>query len=222
MPRIIDLSLPVQAHWRWKTEVTQAQSFERGDFFQTSRISMSCHSFTHVDSPLHFVPGERTVGQMDLENWVGEAAVVDLSHTGANHGVTVADLEQYGSHIRPGDIAILKTCWDKKCDINTREFWLNSPYVTREAAVWLHQRGVKCVGYDFPPDYAIREEMEGGHPEADEFITHDVFLRERMVVVEYLANLDQVTKDRIFLVVLPINLADCEGAPARAIALEME
>ena len=42
-----------------------------------------------------------------------------------------------GGHIKAGDIALLRTDWDRKEDIGRREFWTRAPYTTREAATWL-------------------------------------------------------------------------------------
>jgi kynurenine formamidase len=47
-------------------------------------LTIPCHAFTHVDGPLHFLLGGRHIAKMPVDQWVGEAAVVDLTHIGAN------------------------------------------------------------------------------------------------------------------------------------------
>ena len=51
-------------------------------------------------------------------------------------------------HVQPGDIVLLKTCWDLARDCTTREYWSEAPYLNREAAAWLADLPVKAVGFD--------------------------------------------------------------------------
>jgi kynurenine formamidase len=48
---------------------------------------------------------------------------------------------------------------------------------------------------------------------------HDLILRKGIYQIEYLCNVHQINSKRITLIALPLKLADCEGAPARVIAL---
>ncbi len=50
-------------------------------------------------------------------------------------------------------------------------------------------------------------------------MTHDVLLRNGVIMIEYLCNLHRLSGDRTFLVALPLKIPDCDGAPARVIAL---
>ena len=97
-------------------------------------------------------PGTESITDLPLERWCGEAAVVDLSHRGADHGITAADLDEHGQHIQAGDIVLLRTDWDKKRTSARASSGRAAPYTTREAAEWLVARNVKAVGYDYPPD----------------------------------------------------------------------
>ena len=42
-----------------------------------SRLEMSVHCGTHVDAPLHFIPGGPSVDQIPLETFIGPCQVVD-------------------------------------------------------------------------------------------------------------------------------------------------
>ena len=94
---IVDLSLPIRPHVRWKTEVTVQSNFEDPSHpFRSSRLAMPGHGFTHCDGFSHFLPAGTTVDRMPLETWIGDAAVVDLTHVGANTAVEAADFEVQG------------------------------------------------------------------------------------------------------------------------------
>jgi kynurenine formamidase len=221
--RIVDLSHRIVfPHWRWKPERVVTSSHADGELFTSSRIQMPLHGFTHVDAPMHFLPGAEAISDLPLERWAGEAAVVDLSHRGADEGITAADLEQHGGHIQAGDIVLLRTDWDEKEEIGRREFWTRAPYTTREAAEWLVARGVKAVGYDYPPDPSLR--MNPEHPGTiprEHHVTHDVFFPRGIAVIEYLANLREIGRPRTLFLALPLKVDDGDGSPVRAVALEL-
>ena len=221
--RIVDLSHRIVfPHWRWKPERIVTSSHADGELFTSSRIHMPLHGFTHVDAPVHFLPGAEAIADLPLERWCGEAAVVDLSHRGVDEGITADDLEQHGGHIRAGDIVLLRTDWDRKEDIGRREFWTRGPYTTREAAEWLAGKGVKAVGYDYPPDPSLR--MNPEHPGTigrEHHVTHDVFFPRGIAVIEYLANLGAIPTPRTFFLALPLKVDGGDGSPVRAVALEL-
>ena len=219
---VVDLSLPIRPHVRWKTEVSVVSDIEDPSHpYRSSRVAMPGHGFTHCDGFSHFIRGGTTVDQMPIETWVGDAAVVDLTHVGANTAVEAADLEARGSHVRRGDIALLRTDWPRKQSWETLEFWSEAPWTSAAACRWLVGRGVKAVGYDYPPDHPIRELALGRRrPIAhDEWATHHTFFPAGIGVIEYLVNLDRLGRDRVRFVALPLRLDGGDGAPARAIAI---
>jgi kynurenine formamidase len=219
---IVDLSLPIRPHVRWRTEVTVVSEFENPDHpFRSSRFQMPGHGFTHCDGFNHFVPGGTPVDRMPLETWVGEAAVIDLTHVGPDAGIEAADLAAGADHLRRGDIALLRTDWPRRRSWETPEFWTEAPWTTLEACRWLVARGVKAVGYDYPPDFPIRH-LVTGHSTAvrpEEWATHHTFFPAGIGVIEYLTNLDRLGRSRVRFVALPLRLEGGDGAPARAIAI---
>ncbi len=155
---------------------------------------------------------------------MGDATVVDLSHLGENDAVTSDDLREKGRHIRPGDIVLLRTDWPSKCDYMSRDFWAKSPYTTQDACGWLVQRKVKAVGYDYPPDYVLRQTLfdPGYQDKPEENTTHHVFFKEGIFVIEYLCNLELINKNRFQFMALPLPIEGAGGSPVRAIAIEGE
>ena len=215
---IIDLSMPIQPHFRWPFRSELAYSYEKGDPYQSTNFTMSAHSFTHLDTPLHFKPGQITVDEIPLDQLTGPMAIMDLSYVAANQAIGAADLEKNADNIEEGDIVVLKTEWDLKRSWESREFWLEAPYLDAEAAGWLSEQKIKAVGFDFPQDYAIRE-IPGRHPSPREMPAHDLILSKGIYFLEYLCNVHKITVPRATLFALPLKLAGCEGAPVRVIAV---
>ena len=219
--RVVDLSFPIGPHFRWTVASERRSSHEAGQIFQSTVLTVSCHAYTHVDAPVHFLPGDRDIASMPVDQWIGPAAVVDLSHLKENAEVSAAELDRHAGHVQAGDIVLLRTDWPRKCPVESERFWREAPFTGRSACEWLVRRKVKAVGYDYPPDYAIRTMIfEPGAPVARaDCTTHDVFFPAGVTVIEYLTNLDRIGAPRCRLIALPLKLDGADGSPVRAIAL---
>ena len=67
MPRIVDLSIPIADHFRWKIERSQSGDLAAGDPFQSTRIGMPVHAFTHMDAGRHILAEGPTTDEIPLE-----------------------------------------------------------------------------------------------------------------------------------------------------------
>ena len=219
--RIVDLSFPIRPHFRWKVASELRSSHARGDVFQSTIATLGCHAYTHVDAPNHFLPGDRDISRMPVDQWMGEAAVVDLTHLGENAEVTGAELETHAGHVRTGDIALLRTDWPRRVSVEAEDFWRKAPHTGRTACEWLIAHRVKAVGYDYPPDYHVRTSIfePGRRVPREEHTTHFMFFPAGITVIEYLTNLDAIRVPRCRFVALPLKLEGADGSPVRAIAL---
>src|SRR3989442_15017472 len=150
--RIVDLSFPIRPHFRWKVEPKLVRSHAAGDVFQSTVLTVACHAYTHVDAPVHFLPGDRDIAAMPVDQWIGEAAVVDLTHLGDNGEGTAAELDAHAGHVRRGDIALLRTGWPRKVRGESEKFWRDAPAPGPAAGDWLRSRGGKAPGPASPSD----------------------------------------------------------------------
>jgi arylformamidase len=222
MPRIIDLSMPIEDHFRWPVERRVKGDHARGDVFQTTWIGASVHGFTHMDSPRHCVPGGPTTDEVPIEQTIGDATVFDLAPVQPNEAITPERLADAGKLLRAGDIAVMRTCWEQQRSPKTEQFWTDAPHMTREAADWLLERGPKAVAFDFPQDWPIRLLLKGESRPLKENVTHDVLLRSGVILIEYLSNTAALVEPRVWFCCLPLKVPGSDGAPARVIAIEAE
>lgn len=220
-PRVVDLSFPIRPHFRWKVALEQRTSHARGDNFTSSIATLGCHAYTHVDAPCHFLPDGRHMAEMPADQWMGEAAVVDLTHLRENGAVTAGDLEGRAGHVRAGDIVLLRTDWPRRVSVEAEEFWRSAPYTERSACEWLIAHRVKAVGYDYPPDYTVRTGIfaPGIQVPREDCTTHYWLFPAGIVVIEYLTNLHQIGVERCRFLALPLKLEGADGSPVRAVAL---
>jgi kynurenine formamidase len=219
--RVVDLSFPVKPHFRWKAATELRTSHAKGDLFQSTMLTVHCHAFTHVDAPLHFLPGDRHIAEMPVDQWIGDAAVVDLTHLPESGEVTAADLDGKAKHVQAGDIVLLRTDWPRRVSVETERFWRDAPYTGQSACDWLIQRNVKAVGYDYPSDYCVRTMIFEPQKKVrrEDNTTHHAFFPAGITVIEYLTNLDQIGVPRCRFVPLPLPVEGADGSPVRAVAI---
>jgi len=219
--RIIDLSMPIITdHVRWPTEQTVKGDLTAGDIAQVTTIKVSCHSFTHVDARRHYFSDGDTIENTPLQALVGPAAVVDLMDVVPDQAIDTELLNARCGHVSKGDKIILKTGWHRHRSFNTREFWTEAPYLTRDAAQCLLNLGIETICYDFPQDYVIRLLLDGISSPVPEHVTHDILLRNGVHMVEYLTNTAEIAQDRVFLSAAPLKVPKGDGAPARVYVIE--
>ncbi|WGF87950.1 cyclase family protein [Marinivivus vitaminiproducens] len=220
MSRIVDLTVPIEPHFRWPMERSLKADFAKGQQFQITWLGLVVHGFTHIDSPRHILPDGKTSSDVPLETTIGEASVVDLSAVEPKQEITAEFLSARAGHVREGDIVLLKTCWDERRALHTPEFWTDAPYLSRGACEWLLERRIKALAPDFPQDYPIRLLLGGDTAPLTDFVSHDVLLRNGVILIEYVCNFGALTHPRTTVYALPIKLPDADGCPARVIAVE--
>ncbi|MGI9489522.1 MAG: cyclase family protein [Geminicoccaceae bacterium] len=218
MSVLIDLTMPIADHFRWPVERRLVADHARGDMFQVTWQGFAVHGFTHMDSPRHFFPNGNTTDDIDLEQTVGPAAVIDLAEIEPNTAIDSAMLEERGAHIMSGEIVVFKTSWGDQRSVSTPDFWLDAPYLERSGAGWLLARSPKAVAFDFPQDHCIRLLLSGEIRPIEDHVSHHVLLRNDVVLIEYLTNTRALTTKRISFCCLPLKLPDADGAPARVVA----
>lgn len=189
--------------------IYSAASIARGDMANVSRLEIGAHTGTHVDAPVHFVPGRKGVDRLDLDTLIGPAYVLDLSDVVCE--ITARDFEAAG--IPENTIRLL-------CKTSNSRLWSTSPSsfdrnfvgISLDGARWLIDRGIKLVGVDYLGVERF-ESVGKGAP------THHALLEKEIIIIEGL-DLSQVPAGNYTLICLPVKLKDLDGAPSRAILIK--
>lgn len=82
----IDISQPLtndMAHFPGDTPFNYELTFtkQHTGSVNVGQITGSVHTGTHIDAPYHYDSGGKTVDQLDINLYIGEAVVIDVSHT---------------------------------------------------------------------------------------------------------------------------------------------
>lgn len=207
MKRIYDVSVPIHDGGlvypgNPEIHISLQQSIALGAGANVSNLSFGSHTGTHVDAKRHFFNDGPGVDQIPLETLMGPAVVIDCGTTAMS--VTRAKLES--EHLTGVERVLLKT---RNSGYLTQDpaFHPDFTYLAPDGAEYLVQLGVKLVGID----YLSIEQFHSGH-----HLTHLTLLGANVVIVEGL-NLVDVPAGRYNFYCLPIKLAGCDGAPARAV-----
>ena len=176
-------------------------------------VHMRLHAGSHVDAPEHNVRGGRQIHQLPLALFVGDAVIADLRDRMPGKSITETDLERtIGSCIRLGDRVLLRTDHNNFYDGGSDRWMKASPYLTIGATGWLIEKGAVIVGYDF-----YHGNDEPGSPRI--FHNSRTLSENGVITMPYLKNLDRITKQRVTLIALPLNIIGAEASPVRAVVL---
>lgn len=174
-------------------------------------IKLNTHSATHLDAPFHFFANMKTIDELPLDRFIGEAVIVDLGECPPCHGITPQDLEPWGKYIKKDGIVLLHTGWCKKRGYS-KEYYNDWPYLTGDGAAWLLEKGVKGVGID---GMSMGGWYEGtGRPCHEILLSNEVWLLEELNFPEEVLQYKEV-----ILHCAPLKLKGCSGSPCRAYAI---
>ncbi|HKH12203.1 MAG TPA: cyclase family protein [Rubrobacter sp.] len=202
-------------HARFSSTVYESQDL--GDVATHNGLTLSEHSGTHMDAPLHFVPeGPAHYGTDEIppERLAGRAATIEATDLGAGDLLgpdRIRAWEREHGPIERGDRVLVRYGWDERWATGPegRLFLDDWPGLSGEAAEYLVGKGVALVGCD---TLAVDAAGSAENP------AHHALLGNEVYIVENLNNLDRLPPFCLFLA-LPLKIKGGSGSPVRAVAL---
>jgi len=196
-----DVSVPIYAgmvHFpdNPSIEIETITHVDRGDLCTVSALTMGSHTGTHIDAPIHFLPGGTGAEQVPLENLIGPARVIEIKDPGA---VKAEELKGHNLGVR--ERLLFKTVNSQRC-WKTSQFVPDFVSIAEDAASYLASLNTLAVGIDY---------LSAGSPE-----THRTLLGAGVVIVEGL-NLTGISQGHYELLCLPLKILGGDGAPARVL-----
>ncbi len=184
--------------------VKQANTVEN-DGYAEKLVSMYTHTGTHIDAPAHMLADGPTLDQLNMDYFVGQACVIDVSGL-----ITIekAFLESQEGSMDGCATVLFHTGWDRYW--GQKEYFRGFPVLSREATQWLAAKGLKGIGWD-----AISVDPVGSR----DFPNHMVLFRAGMISIENLTGLGDLVGKRFLFSCLPLKLVEADGCPVRAVAI---
>ncbi len=194
-------------------ELAVHSTIER-DGFNLLHVRMGSQSGTHVDAPYHFEEDAPRIDEVPLERFLGPAVVVDATAAGPRGRITWAYVEPVADRLRPGTVVLLHTGWASRYGTPA---YFDHPFLDADACRRLLEAGVRTVCVDA---INLDETPDDEHP-GEGFPVHHLIARAGGVIGENFRNLDQVDWADPFVMCLPVNLQGADGAPVRAVAVQL-
>ena len=176
----------------------------KGDLYNLTAIHMCAHNGTHVDAPYHFINDGKTIDKVSLENFVGPCYVAE--HQGV---VTAKDAEEMLQKARNACKQLMNS--EVSTEASKRILIKGDTEVSLEAAEVFAKAKVLLVG----------NESQTVGPENAPMAVHKVLLGADVVLLEGI-RLSEVPEGVYLLNAAPLNLAGADGAPCRAVLMEMK
>ncbi|WP_070121327.1 arylformamidase [Bacillus marinisedimentorum] len=198
----VDISQPLHngmRHWPGDTpfDYTTAATKEETGSVNVGRITTSVHMGTHADAPFHFADDGTDILSLDVNVYIGKAAVVDVSGHSEINSRLFDDVEIEGTRR-----LLLKTS-----SAGTDAFPESIPNLSAELGPFLKEKGVVLVGVDVPSvDPLDSKELPAHHS----FAENGIHILENLV-------LKNISPGSYELIALPLAIKGSDGSPVRAV-----
>ena len=189
-------------------------------------VTLSTHSGTHVDAPLHYGPAAnghtRAIDEVPLEWCFGDGVRLDLRGADRSAGISRADVEaeldRIGHELKPLDIVLVWT----GTNLKEPQYEQRHAGLRVDATEFLVDSGVKLIGIDAwgldrPFDLMIEDARAG---RAQFWESHLLGRRKEYCQIERLANLEALPRPTGFVVsAFPFKLERASAGWARVVAI---
>lgn len=210
-----------------RTTVAEGKT-DKGFYYSAYNFSGDEHGGTHLDAPIHFAEGKKTVDQIDLANLIGEAVKIDVSAKAAadrDYLITVDDIKAWetaNGKMPEWSIVLFQTGFasrwpDKKAYLGTDQKGpdavkdLHFPGLHPDAAKWLvENRKIKAVGIDT---------ASIDHGQSTDFAAHVALMTANIPAFENVADMSKLPAKGFHVFALPMKIKGGSGAPLRIVAM---
>jgi kynurenine formamidase len=213
----VDLSVPLDEH----TQVypgdpllrTRQATTTATDGYNVLHVAMGSQTGTHVDAPYHVRDDGLRIDELPLDRFLARLVRADLRDLAPRTRITWRHLATVVAQLGPGAALVLHTGWSTRWGTPA---YFDHPYLDAETAQRVLARGVRTIGLDAPNlDETV---LDGARPTLP---VHHLVAAVDGVIVENLTGLHRVDLPEPWLSVLPLRLSGADGAPCRAVALEL-
>ena len=170
--------------------------------FEITQISFQTVVGSYVDSPYHRHAGMADISKLDLNRLIGEAVLIDARGLKEWNSFTPEDMNFDVTN----KVVLVNFGWDKYFGT---EKYLEYPFISREFLDYLVKRKPKLIGVD---TVNIDNSNDLSRP------AHTRFLKENIIIVENLVNLEVLQKKVARFYAIPAKFENAASFPVRAFA----
>jgi len=213
-------------------------------------IKTSNHVGTHIDGQIHFFASGKTIGEVPINDWIGQGVVVDISDEVSDFSLYSPEMLMKKADIHEGDILIINTgyhrySWDQPESDEVRYF-VRHPGPSPDFHQWALDMKIKWIGVDCgSADHPMNTIIRDWHPKAfikaeekliadygktweemfpiDEYyqVMHLNLFPKGLLHAENLGGeLNKVNNKRVWIGLFPLRGIELESSMCRIIAME--
>lgn len=211
---------------RFRMEEVSAYD-HRGPAWKWHNISMSEHTGTHFDAPIHWISGKDVpngaVDEIDVSAFVGPVVVIDCSAGSATDDdfeltpeIVLAWEAEHGQ-IPEQSWVLMRSDWSKRAGIdylNMAEDGPHSPGPTPDAVRLLLSRNIRGFGTE-----TVGTDAGQGMHYVPPYPAHYLLHGAGKYGLQCLANLDLLPPTDAILIAAPLKIKGGTGSPLRVLAL---
>jgi arylformamidase len=209
--KIYDISIPIKNDMivypnNPNTQINKFAEIKEGASSNLTEIIIGSHNGTHLDAPLHSIDNAKSITDLELEKFIGQAFVYDFSFLNSGQGI---EIENFKNSREPeeNEIVLVKTSNSAR---GFENFYSDFVYLAGGTADYLANKKIKLFGIDY-----LSVKQKGSNDNR----AHNSLLSKNIPILEGI-NLNQVEQGFYDLIALPLKIMDCDGSPVRAILIQ--
>lgn len=179
-------------------QLDQVRTIEN-DGFTNFRLTTEMHVGTHLDGPLHKIPGSSLISDLPPGRFTGKGILLDVRGE-----KTIEFRESYLTLIPAESIVLFYS--GLGVTFGESDYFKTYPDISKKLAHLLVEKRLKMIGLDWcSPDH---------YP----YPIHEILLRNNILILENLVNLDQLLgKSNFELFAFPLKI-EADSSPVRVVA----
>lgn len=230
--QFVDLTYPFDdrtVYWpnnpSFQWEKTDWGTTASGYWYAAAKFSTGEHGGTHMDAPIHFAEGRRTIDEIPIDRLTGPAVVIDAGaqcEQNVDYELTVQDVLNWESRygrIPNGALVFMRAGWGQRWPDKARYLGTSTPDDPHSlhfpglsghlAEFLIHQRMVRGVGID-------TASIDPGR--SRDFQAHRILNGADVYILENVASLERLPPQGTMVMALPMKIKGGTGGPVRIIA----
>ncbi len=180
------------------------QHYAPGTEFHIGKIEMVANTGTYVDAPFHRYADGKDLSELPLESLARLPGVVIRAVARSERAI---DATLFRDLPLAGKAVLVHTGWSRHW--NTEPYFEGHPYLTADAARFLHEAGARFVGID---SLNIDDISDLQRP------VHSTLLKNDIPIGEHLTGLDQLPDRDFYFYAVPVKVKNFGTFPVRAFA----
>lgn len=183
-------------------EFTQIADFESHGYRET-QLRFHSHLGTHIDAPAHMMEDGKTLDQLPVEHFCGNAFIIK---TPIYRNIDFEFLKGFETEIGQCEFVLFQTGWSQFW--GTPEYFGRFPVLTKEAVAFLLQFNLKGIGFDH---------ISADPMDSTDFPNHYAILGKNLIIIENLAFPDGFNESKGEFSCFPLPYENADGSPVRAV-----